>query len=157
MAMTKTDDINDPYVIDQAEKVIVKSHQQYKNINIQIYCMLNAELNIILLHRNKQHLESSIIKWGCRLLNENFHLVLMFTYFGTMQSCIGLNIHWAKLHFGTRLTSTCLQSRHLHAVEIYTRTMVFWISLPHISPHFGDWYRPLDTCHMSESSNHRTW
>ena len=34
---------------------------------------------------------------------------------------------WAGLHFSTRFTSTYLRNRHVHAVEIYTRTMVFWI------------------------------
>ena len=69
-----------------------------ENINIQIYCILNAEVNIILLHWNKQHLKRGIIQWECRLLNKNFYLFLMFTCVGSMQICIspGLNVkHWA--------------------------------------------------------------
>ena len=88
------------------KKINVKS--QYDITHSLIYCTLSAELNIILLHWNKQHLESGIIKWGCRPLDENFHLVLMFTCFKSMQICIGffLNDEPAVLHFGTRLTST---------------------------------------------------
>ena len=64
---------------------------------------------------------------------------------------------WASLHIGTRFTSTCLQSKHLQAAEIYTHTTAFWISLPHIFPQFGDWLCHLDTCHRFDSSDHRTW
>ena len=76
------------------KKVIVKSHEQYDFI--LLYCTFNTDLNIIPLHWNKQHLESGIIKWRCRLLNENFHLVLVF---GNMQICIGLNVEPAGLYF----------------------------------------------------------
>ena len=65
--------------------------------NILIYRILNAEFNIVLLHWNKQHSESGIIKWRCRLLNCNFHLVLMFTWFRSMQICVGLNIESSGL------------------------------------------------------------
>ena len=71
--------------------------------NILIYCILNAELNIILLHWNKQHFERSIIKWGSRLLDENFHLVLMFTCFGNVQICVELNVEPSGLHCDTAL------------------------------------------------------
>ena len=125
--------------------------------NVLIYCILNAELNIILLHWNKQHRESSIIKWGCCLLDENFHLVLMFTCFGSMQICIVLNFELSSLHFGKQLTCTCLRSRHRHVVEIYTCTMVFWICFPLVPPQVGDWHHHLDRCRRSESSDHRTW
>ena len=97
--MMRTDSTHDPDLVDQAEKVLVKSNQQYEN-NILIYCILNAELNIILLYWNKQHFESSIIKWGCCLLDENFHLVLMFTCFGSVQTCTGLNVEPSGLHIG---------------------------------------------------------
>ena len=58
---------------------------------------------------------------------------------------------------GKRLTGTCLQSRHLHVVERHIRTMVIWTSFPPVPPHFGDWHRHLHQCHISESSDHRTW
>ena len=74
------------------KKVIVKSHEQWEH-NILIYCILNTELNIILLHWNKQHLESSIVQWGCRPLDENFHLVLVCSCFA-MQICRRIE-HWA--------------------------------------------------------------
>ena len=69
-----------PILSAKLKKVIVKSHKRQEP-NIPIYCILNAEINIILLHWNKQHFESRIIQWWCRLLNENFHLVLMVTCF----------------------------------------------------------------------------
>ena len=125
--------------------------------NVQIYCIFNAELNIVLLHWNKQHLESGIIKRGCCPLNEYFHLFLMFICFGRIQSCIRSNDEPTVLHFGTRLASTCLRSRHLHVVERHTHTMVFWTSFPLVPLHFGDWPRHLVRCHRSESSDHRIW
>ena len=67
------------------KKVILESHKQWE-YNLRIYRILNTEINIIFLHWNKQHLESGIIKWGCRLLDENFHLVLMITCVA-MQIC----------------------------------------------------------------------
>ena len=156
--MTRTDGTNNPNLVNQAEK---KGQCQISSTIrehiVQIYCILNAELDIILLHWNKQHLESGIIKWGCRLLDENFHLILMFTCSGSMQTCIGLNDKPSGLHFNTRLTSTCLRSRHLHVVERHTRTMVFWTSDPKFSPLLCGWHRHLDSCHRPESSGHRTW
>ena len=152
----RTNGIHDPNQVDQAEK----GHSQISTIweqNVLIYCILNAEINIVLLHWNKQHLESGIIKWGCRPLNQNFHLVLMFTRFMSMQICIGLNDEPSGLHFGTRLTSTCLQSRRLHVAERHIRTTVFWTSFPLVPPHFVDWHLHLDPCHKSESSDHQTW
>ena len=123
--------------------------------NIRIYCILNTEINIILLHWNKQHFESGIIQWGCRFLDENFHLLLMITCFA-MEICdrVGTLSHMVYT-LGARLTSTCLRSRHLHEVERYTRTMVFWTFFPLVPPHFDDWHRHLDSCHKSESSDHR--
>ena len=38
---------------------------------------------------------------------------------------IDLNVETARLHFGTRLTSTCLRSRHLPVVGRHTCTMAF--------------------------------
>ena len=74
------------------KKIIVKSHEQCEN-NILIYCISNTEINIILLHWNKQHFESGIIQWGCRLLDENFHLFLMVTCFAMkVYQRVG---HWA--------------------------------------------------------------
>ena len=73
------------------KKVIVKSHEQYDFI--LLYCTFNTDLNIIPLHWNKQHLESGIIQWGCRPLDQNFHLVLMFTCFA-MQICHRVE-YWA--------------------------------------------------------------
>ena len=64
---------------------------------------------------------------------------------------------WASLHFGTRLTSTCLRSRHLHVVEKHIRTMVFWTSFPPVPPHFVDWHRHRHRCYRSESSDRRIW
>ena len=125
--------------------------------NVRVYCRSYAQLNIILLNWNEQHPESGIIKWGCRLLNKNFHLVLMITGFGSMQIWIGLNIEPSGFHFGTNLTSTYLQSRHLHAVERQTRIMVFWTSFPLVPPQFGDWHHLLDRYHISELLDHRTW
>ena len=143
-----------PILLTKLEKVIVKCYKQWE-YNIRIYCILNAEINIILLHRNKQDFESSIIQWRCCFLDENFHLFLMITCF-TMQICDRVG-HWAILVYtlGARLTSTCLRSRHLHEVEKYTRTMVFWAFSPLVPPHFVDWRRHLDLCHISESSDHR--
>ena len=77
------------------EKMIVKSYKQYENINIVIYCILTTEINIILLHWNKQYLESSIIQWRCCLFNKVVHLVLMITCFD-MQIWDKLE-HWAIL------------------------------------------------------------
>ena len=74
------------------KKIIVKSYEQWEH-DIRIYCILNTEINIILLHWNKQHFESGIIQWGCCLLDENFHLFLMVTCF-TMQVCHMVG-HWA--------------------------------------------------------------
>ena len=73
------------------------------------------------------------------------------------RSAVGLNVERCGLHFGSRLTCTCLQSRHLHAVERYTRIMVFWTFFPLVPPHFDDWPCHLDRCHRSESPDHRIW
>ena len=137
-------------------KVNLKPPKQYEH-DILIYCILNAKLNIILLYWNKQHFESGIIKWGCRLFDQNFHLVPMFTCFRCMQICIELNVESSGLHFSAGLSSTCLRSRHLHVVERYTGTKVFWISCRLVPPHFGDWHYHLDQRHRSESSDHRIW
>ena len=80
-----TDGIIPSNPVSQAEKGHLKSCKQWEH-NIQIYCILNAEVNIILLDWNKQHCESGIIQWGCRLLDENFYLVLMITCVA-MQIC----------------------------------------------------------------------
>ena len=143
-----------PILWAKLEKVILESHEQWEH-NIHIYCILNTEINIILLHWNKQHFESGIIQWGCRFLDENFHLLLMITCFA-MEICdrVGTLSHMVYT-LGARLTSTCLRSRHLHEVERYTRTMVFWTFFPLVPPHFDDWHRHLDSCHKSESSDHR--
>ena len=122
IAKMRTDSINDPNLIGQAEKHQLQISSTIWEHNILIYCILNAERNIILLYWNKQLLESGIIKWGCRPLNENFHLALMFTSFGSMKACIGLNIEPFSLQ--QKITSTCLRSRHLHAEERHIRTMV---------------------------------
>ena len=153
----RTNGSNGPDIVDNTEKGHSKISSTIREQNIRIYCILNAELNIILLYWNKQHLESGMIKWGRRPLDENFHLDLMFTHFGSMQICIKLNNESTNLPFNTILTSTCLQSRHLHVVERHIRTVVFWTSFPLVLPHFGDWHLHLDPCHRSESSDHRTW
>ena len=75
-------------------QVEVKYPQRFWEHNILIYRISNAESNIILLHWNKQHLECGIIEGGRRLLNENFHLVLMLTHFGSMQGYTKLE-RWA--------------------------------------------------------------
>ena len=124
----KTDSTNVFNLVAQSGKGQCQISSTIWEHNILIYCILNAELNITLLHWNKQHFESGIIKWRCCLLDENFHLVLMFTGFGSMQTYSVLNIEPASLHIGTGLTSTCLRSRHLHVVERHTHTMVFWTS-----------------------------
>ena len=93
IAMTRTDGAQVPDHISQTEKNLCQISWTKWEHNIRIYCILNTELNIILLHWNKQHLESGIIKWGCRPLDENFHLVLMFTCFA-MQICHRVE-HWA--------------------------------------------------------------
>ncbi len=83
--------------------------------NILSYRVLNAEINIILLHWNKQHLESVIIKGGCRLLDQNFHLVLMFTCFATIHGFVRVeswavrSIFWQKM------------SQHLHSKQTSAR------------------------------------
>ena len=153
----RTDSINDPNLVGQAEKRQLQISSLIWEHNILIYCISNAKFNIILLYWNKQHLESGIIKWGCRPLNENFHLVLMFTSFRSMQTCIGLNIEPSGLHVDKKITSTCLQSRHLHAEERPSCTKVFWNSFPLVPLLFGDWHHHLHRCHRSESSDHRTW
>ena len=144
-----------PILSVKLKKVFVESHKQWEH-NIRIYCTLNTEINIILLHWNKQNLESSIIQWGCCLLNENFHLVLMITCF-TMQICHRLDIEPYGLYFGTRLTNTCLQSRHLHMVERHTHTMGFWTFSPLVPPHFDDWHCHLRRCRRSETADHQIW
>ena len=93
------------------EKVIVKCYEQW-GCDIRIYCILNTENNVILLHWNKQHFESGIIQWGCRLLDENLHLVLMITCFA-MQIChrVGCwaiwSMPWRKInqHLPSKQTS----------------------------------------------------
>ena len=139
-----------PILSDKLKRLMSYLKQYENNKYILIYCILNAELNIILLHWNKQHFESGILKWGCCLLNKNFHLVLMFTCFRSVQICRGLNIELSGLLLGTWLTSTCLRSRHPHVVESYTRIMVFWTFFRLLPRHFGDWHPRLDRCYRSE-------
>ena len=73
------------------------------------------------------------------------------------RSAIRLDVETFDLRLGARLTSTCLQSRHLHEVERHTRTTVFWTSFPLVPLHFDDWHHRLHRCHKSESSDHRIW
>ena len=114
IAMTSTDSTDDPNQEGHAEKGHSQSHQKYEH-NARMYCILNAELNVILLHWNEQNLESSIIKWGCRPLDENFHPVLMFTSFGSMQIWIGMNVKPSGLHFGIRLINQHSPSKQTSA------------------------------------------
>ena len=85
---------NSPALLAKLKKVIVKFHEEQEH-NIRIYCISNTKIHIISLHWNKQHHESVIIQWGCRLLDENFHLVLMVTCFA-MQICRSVE-RWAIL------------------------------------------------------------
>ena len=99
ISMTRTDSSKE--VLDNKGQAQKNQYQISSTIwehNILIYCILDTEFNIILLHWNKQHFESGIIKWWCRLLNKNFHLVLMFTGFGSVQIWIGLDIEPSGLH-----------------------------------------------------------
>ena len=120
--------------------------------NILIYHILNAEFNIVLLQLKQTTF------W------ERYHQVKM--PFSQLELSPGLDVyliqkyadlrrvkHWAI--WSPRLTRTCLRSRHLHAVERHTRTMVFWILFLLLPPHFGDWRRLLHRCYRSESSDHR--
>ena len=109
-ATTRTDSTVDPDLVGQAEKGHCQILSTIWEHNERIYCILNTEVNIILLYRNKQHPESSIIKWGCRPLHENFHLVLMLACFGNVQICIELNFEPSGLHFGTRLTRLAFEA-----------------------------------------------
>ena len=86
-----------PILSVKLQNINNKFPQQWEH-NVLIYCVFYAEVNIILLHWNKQHLESGIIKRRCRLFNEHFHLVLMFTCFGSMQIWIGLKVESSGLH-----------------------------------------------------------
>ena len=111
IAMTKTNGTRVPIPVGQAEKGHCQITWMIQHI-IRIYCILNTELNIILLHWNKQHLESGIVQWGCRPLNENIHLVLVFTCF-PMQICHRLErwamwftlYHKINLHLPSKQTS----------------------------------------------------
>ena len=89
----RTNSTINPNLSNQAEKdqYQISSTTIWEH-NILIYCILDAELNIILLYWNKHHLQSAIIEWGCCLLNENFHLILMFICFWSMQICSELNV-----------------------------------------------------------------
>ena len=94
------------------ENVIVKCYKQWE-CDIRIYCILNTEINVILLHWNKQHFESGIIQWGCRLLDENLHLVLIITCFA-MQICHRVG-HWAILYMRWRKINQHLPSKQTSA------------------------------------------
>ena len=93
--MTRTDGriVCVSVTVDHTEKGHGQISRTIRDSNILIYCISNTKSNIVLLHWNKQHLERGIIQWGCGLLNENFHLVLMITCFA-MQICNRVE-HWA--------------------------------------------------------------
>jgi hypothetical protein len=104
--------------------------------SVRVYCILNTEINIILLHRYKQHRESGIIQWGCCLLDESFHLVLMITFF-VMQICHRAQ-HWVLWstrwrEFNQHLPSKQTSARGGNAYSyngflnfVSTRSFAFW-------------------------------
>ena len=138
------------------KKANIKSHQKYKNT---IYCFI------------AYWMQSSIL-FCCTETNNIFRAVSSsedavfsmrtFTWSWWLPIlCVCRSAHrverWAGLHFGTRLTSTCLRSRHLRVVEKHIHTMVFWTSFPLVPPHFVDWHRHRHRCYRSESSDRRIW
>ena len=155
--MIKTDSTIDPDLVGQAGKDHGQiSCEQYENIAYKfiaywtqrsiLFCC--TEMNNIL--RAVSSREDAV--FSMRTFTWSWCLPV-----SQCRSAIGLNVEPYGQHFGTRLTSTCLRSKHLHAVERYTCTVVFWTFFPLVPPHFDDWYCHLDWCHKSESSNHRTW
>ena len=96
--MIWTDGTKDLDEVGQAPKNQYQISSTIWEHNILVYSTLDAEFNIILLHWNKQYFESGIIKWRCRPLNKNFHLVLMFISFESVQIWLGLDIEPSGLH-----------------------------------------------------------
>ena len=138
------------------KKANIKSHQQYKNVTYLFiaYWMQSSILFCCTETNNIFRAVSSSedAVFSMRTFTWSWWLPIS----GVCRSAHRVE-RSASLHLSTRLTSTCLRSRHLHVVERHTRTMVFWTFFPLLPPHFGDWLRYLDTCHRSDSSDHRTW
>ena len=145
-----------PILSVKLKKVIVKCHKQYENITYTfiaywtqrsiLFCC--TETNNIL--RAVSSSEDAV--FSMRTFTWSWWLPVSLC-----RSAIGLNIEPYRLCLGTSLTGTCLRSRHLHGVERYIRTMVFWTFSPLVPLHFDDWPRHLDRCHRPESSDHRIW
>ena len=155
--MTRTDSTNDPNLVGQAEKINAKSPHQWEHehtYNSIAYWMQSSRLFCCTETNNILRAVSSSedAVFSMRTFTWSWWLPISL-----WRSGIGLNVKQYGLWHGTRLTSACLRSKYLHAVERHTRTMVFWTFFPLVPPHFGDWHHPLDRYYKSESSGHRIW
>ena len=156
IARMMTDGTIDPDLVSQPEKAHCQISQQYENITYAfiayrtqrsiLFCC--TETNNIL--RAASSSEDAV--FSMRTFTWSWWLPVSLC-----RSAIGLNAEPYSPCLGAKGSSTCLRSRHLHAVERYTRTMVFWTFFPLEPPHFDDWPRHLDRCHISVSSDHRIW
>ena len=139
-----------PILSVNLKKITVNSHKQYENITYEfiaywtqrsiLFCC--TETNNIL----RASSSSEVAVFSMRTFTWSWWLPASLC-----RSAIGLNVEPYGLRFGTRSTSTCLRSRHLHAVERDTRTMVFWTFFPLVPPHIDDSHHHLDRCHRSET------
>ena len=152
----RTDDTNVPNLASQAEKDQCKITIWHNTLTHLLHIECRAQYYFAALKQTTS--------W------ERYHQVRMSSSRWELSPGPDVYLFWkyANLHrvffkwWACRSTlwhkiDQYLQSRHLHAVERHTNTMVFWTSFPQFPLHFGDWPPHLDRCHRSEWSDHRTW
>ena len=145
-----------PILSVNLKKVIVENHKQYENITYKFIAYRTQRSILFRCTETNNNLRavssSEDAVFSMRTFTWSWWLPVSLC-----RSAIGLNIEPYGLCLGARLNIACLRSRHLHAVERYTRTMGFWTFSPLVPPQFDDWPRHLDRCHRSVSSDHRIW
>jgi hypothetical protein len=145
-----------PIELVKLKKVNVKSHKQYENITYE-FIAYRTQRSILFCCTETNNILRVVSSSEDAVFSMRTFTWSWWLPVSLCRSAIGLDVEPYGLHLGARLTSTCLRSRHLHAVERHTRTMVFWTFFLLVPPHIDDWHRHLDRCHKSESSDHRIW
>ena len=145
-----------PTLLIRLKKIIIKSHKQYKNITYLFIAYWTQRSILFCCTETNKFLRavssSEDAVFSMRTFTWSWWLPVLLC-----RSDIGSNIELYGLHFGTRLTTTYLGSRHPRAAERHTHTKVFWTFFPLVPPHFGDWHCHLHRCYRSESSSRRIW
>ena len=155
--MTRTDSIKIPNVVGQAGKIHCQISQTNNENVTYLFIAYWTQRLILFCCTETNNILRAVLSNEDAVFSMRTFTCSWWLPVSLCRSAIGLNVEPYGLHLGKRLTSTYLQSRHLHEVESHTRTMVFWIFFQLVPPRFDDWHRHLYRCHRSESSDHRIW